>query len=66
MDWGRTDGGEFRSHMQDHYHCHDECCNVREGRGALEDNRVGQFNVARIAVGLYARRTYHACDVPDH
>ena len=40
-------------HMQHHGDRHDECHDVHGARGALEDDGVGQLNVARVAIRLY-------------
>jgi hypothetical protein len=40
--------------VKDHDHGHDQRKNVREAGRALEDDRVGEFNRARIATGLHA------------
>jgi hypothetical protein len=42
--------------VQDHNHGHDKGGDVHEGGGALEDDGVGQLNIARIAVGFDAKR----------
>ena len=49
-----ADGGELGAHVQDHDNGHDEGDNVHGGRGALEDDGVGELDVARVAVGLDA------------
>lgn len=37
--------------MQNHYNSHGECNDMHKRSGAFEDNRVGQLNISRIAVG---------------
>ena len=49
-----TDCGEFRPHMDNHDHRHDQSQNVHEVIRALEYNGVCQFDGSRVAVGLYA------------
>lgn len=49
-----ADGGELGADVQDHNDGHDEGDNVQDGRGALEDDGVGELDVAREAVGLDA------------
>jgi len=41
--------------VQNHDDGHDQGDDVHEGCGALENDRVGQFDVARIAVGFNAK-----------
>jgi hypothetical protein len=49
-----TNSSKFPPNMQDHNDRHDQGDNVHEGRRALEDNRVGQLDIPRIAIGLRA------------
>lgn len=49
-----ADGGELAADVQDHDDRHDEGDNVHGRRGALEDDGVGQLDIAGIAVGLDA------------
>lgn len=52
----RTNSSELGPDMQDHDHSHAERQNMHEGRGALKDNGICDFNVPRIAIGYEARR----------
>ena len=58
---GHTNSRKFPPNMQNHDDGHDEGDNVHRAGSALEDNRIGQLDVARKAVGLDADATWSRC-----
>ena len=50
----RTDSGKLGAHMNNHDHSHDQCSNVCEVVGGLEDEGIRKLNCARIARRLDA------------
>jgi hypothetical protein len=51
--------------MQDHYNCHNQSHNMHEARRALEDNRVRELDVPRVAICLDPYAEFDIRDAAD-
>lgn len=60
-----TNGSELAAHVEDHDDGHGQCDDVYGARGHLEDDGVGQLDVAGVAVCLDADAAVYGGDGPD-
>lgn len=61
-----TDSGEFTAHVEDHNDGHEQGADVGDAVGALENDRVGYFDGARVAGWLDALCAFYSVVAAHH